>query len=87
MGNVRYTNYSNAVEDYMAMATKLKISAETNTPDASGNFQIRQKNGPMLIPTLQEIFSAEYAKNPQLQEIYAVDSYVRRKKMDRSTCK
>jgi len=77
--NVSYTKYTNAVQDYMDMATKLKISAEHTDLTADGKYIVTQKNGSLIIPTLQQLFNAEYAKNPRLQEIYSVQAYVDRK--------
>ena len=86
MANVKYTPYSNAIQGYLDMAKKLNISAETKMnigadgkPDPYGSITVRQKNGNLIIPSLQELFTAEYSKNPQLQAVYAEEAYVKRK--------
>lgn len=84
--NVSYTPYINSVKHYMDMATKLGIKAETKynvdrngKKNPYGDITITQKNGQLILPTLNEMFVAEYSKNPQLQDVYRTIAYVERK--------
>ena len=84
--NVSYTPYMNSVRHYMDMAKKLGIKAETKynvdrngRKNPYGDITITQKNGQLIIPTLNEMFTAEYAKNPRLQDVYRTLAYVERK--------
>jgi hypothetical protein len=86
MNNVSYTPYVNSIKHYMDMATKLKIKASTKynvnrkgQKDPYGDITITQKNGQLIIPTLNEMFVAEYTKNPKIQDVYRVRAYVERK--------
>ncbi len=86
MGNVTYTPYINSINHYMDMAKKLGIKAESKyNVDNNGNknpygdITITQKNGQLIIPTLNEMFVAEYTKNPRLQDVYRIRAYVERK--------
>jgi len=86
ISNVRYTPYTNSVNHYLDMAKKLGITAQSKynvdrngQKNPLGDITITQKNGSLIIPTLQEMFTAEYSKNPQLQEIYREQAYVDRK--------
>ena len=86
MNNVKYTPYVNSIKHYMDMATKLGIKASTKynvnrkgQKDPYGDITITQKNGQLIIPTLNEMFVAEYTKNPKLQDVYRIRSYVERK--------
>ena len=86
MNNVKYTPYINSVQHYMDMAKKLGIKAESKynvnrqgKKDPYGDITITARNGQQLIPTLNQMFIAEYAKNPKLQDIYRVRAYVERK--------
>tara|TARA_B100000900_G_scaffold340877_1_gene303808 strand:- start:13804 stop:17583 length:3780 start_codon:yes stop_codon:yes gene_type:complete len=84
--NVKYTPYINSVQHYMDMAKKLGIKAQSKynvnqqgQKDPYGDITITARNGQQLIPTLNQMFIAEYAKNPKLQDIYRVRAYVERK--------
>ena len=86
MSNVSYTPYMNSVKHYMDMATKLGVKAQTKynvnrrgQKDPYGDITITQKNGQLILPTLNEMFVAEYTKNPRLQDVYRIQSYVERK--------
>lgn len=86
MSNVSYTPYMNSVKHYMDMATKLGVKAQTKynvnrrgQKDPYGDITITQKNGQLILPTLNEMFVAEYTKNPRLQDVYRVQAYVERK--------
>ena len=86
MSNVSYTPYINSVKHYMDMATKLGVKAQTKynvnrkgQKDPYGDITITQKNGQLILPTLNEMFVAEYTKNPRIQDVYRIQSYVERK--------
>lgn len=74
-----YTPYVNALDKYSKVAKDWGISSEITSPDASGNYMIRQKNGDLILPTLQTLFTAYGANDPQLQDVYFTQSYVNRK--------
>lgn len=78
MGSVQYTPYSNAMKKYEELAKSFG-DIETKTVDESGLYFIRQKNGALLIPSLQSLFMSNYATDPELQKIYATQAYVDRK--------
>jgi predicted RNA-binding protein Jag len=86
MANVKYVPYENSIKTYIDMASKLKIQAKTKynvdkngRKNPYGDITITQKNGSILIPSLQEMFKAEYSKNPRLQAVYNEWAYVDRK--------
>ena len=76
--NVEYTPYKNPVDTYVENAKKLGISADITKSD--GRYFIRKKNGDMIIPSLQNIFAADYASDPALQAVNRAEAYVNRKK-------
>jgi len=76
--NVEYTPYKNPVDTYVENAKKLGISADITK--SNGRYFIRKKNGDMIIPSLQNIFAADYASDPALQAVHKAEAYVNRKK-------
>lgn len=77
-GNVEYTPYVNAVDTYVENAKKLGISSDITKSD--GRYFIRKKNGDMIIPSLQNIFAADFSSSPAIQAVYKTEAYVNRKK-------
>lgn len=78
--DVTYTPYVNSIKKYLDMAKELGISADISTPPTgAAPYTIRQKNGDILLPTLNELFTATYANDPSLQRVYATQAYVNRK--------
>jgi hypothetical protein len=77
--DVTYTPYVNSVKKYMDLAKEYGFSVDVSTPP-TGNapYTVRQKNGDLLIPSLQEFFSSTYANDPALQRVYATQAYVNR---------
>ena len=78
-GNIMYTPNVNATQQYMDLAKKMNLSVDITEPDATGMYTVRQKNGDLIIPTLQKMFYADYINDPALQKKYATEAYVRRK--------
>jgi hypothetical protein len=78
-GNIMYTPNVNATQQYMDLAKKYNLSVDITQPDKSGMYMVRQKNGDLIIPTLQKMFYADYINDPALQKKYATEAYVRRK--------
>jgi D-ribose pyranose/furanose isomerase RbsD len=77
-GNVEYTPWVNAVDTYVENAKKLGISSDITKSD--GRYFIRKKNGDMIIPSLQNIFAADFASSPAIQAVYKTEAYVNRKR-------
>ena len=77
-GNVEYTPYVNAVDTYVENAKKLGISSDITKSD--GRYFIRKKNGDMIIPSLQNIFAADFSSSPAIQAVYKTEAYVNRKR-------
>ena len=78
MSNVDYTPNANAIEDYMNLASKFKVGAVQQLPDKSGLYLVRQKNGQLILPTLQNMFLAEYSNRPDIQAKYKEEAFVER---------
>jgi hypothetical protein len=78
MGNVTYTPFVNAVTEYMDLAKKYDIGAVQQLPDESGLYLVRKKNGELILPTLQNMFIAEYANRPDIQDMYREAAFVER---------
>jgi hypothetical protein len=78
-GNISYTPNVNALEKYRALAKEYDLSVDITQPDKSGMYTVRQKNGDLIVPTLQKLFYAEYINDPALQKKYATEAYVKRK--------
>jgi hypothetical protein len=78
-GNIMYTPNVNATKQYLDMAKEYNLSVDITEPDASGMYTVRQKNGDLIIPTLQKMFYADYINDPALQKKYATEAYVKRK--------
>jgi len=68
----------NAAKVYRELAKEMNLSVDIEKPDASGMYMVRQKNGDLILPTLQKLFLAEYTSNPALQKVYATEAYVNR---------
>jgi len=77
--NIMYTPFVNAMDVYEETAKKYNLSVDITQPDKSGMFMVRQKNGDLIIPSLQKLFYSEYASNPALQKVKATEAYVKRK--------
>lgn len=78
IGTAQYTPYVNAAKVYRELAKEMNLSVDIEKPDASGMYLVRQKNGDLILPTLQKMFLAEYTSNPALQKVYATQAYVNR---------
>ena len=78
IGTAQYTPYVNAAKVYRELAKEMNLSVDIEKPDASGMYMVRQKNGDLILPTLQKLFLAEYTSNPALQKVYATQAYVNR---------
>jgi len=78
MGNAQYTPFVNATQEYMDLAKKYNIGAVTQLPDQSGLYLVRKKNGELILPTLQNMFLAEYANRPDIQDMYRESAFVER---------
>lgn len=77
--NINYTPYANAQKKFLDMAKEYNLSVDITQPDKSGMYFIRQKNGELLIPSLQKLFMNAYVNDPELQKVYATQAYVNRK--------
>ena len=78
MGNARYTPKVNDLEVYMDLAKKYDIGAVEQLPDKSGMYLVRKKNGELIVPTLQNMFLAEYANRADIQDMYREMAFVER---------
>jgi hypothetical protein len=76
MGNARYTPKVDVVKEYMDFAKKYDIGMVTQTPE--GLYLVRKKNGEQLLPGLQQIFQAQYANRPEIQDFYREAAFVER---------
>ena len=77
--DVTYTPYVNSIEKYLKTAKELGLSVDISTPPTGNSpYTVRQKNGELLLPALQELFAATYANDPALQRVYATQAYVNR---------
>jgi len=74
-----YTPYVNSFDKFAKIAKEWGISADITTPDASGMYMIRQKNGDQIIAPLQTLFQSYAGNDAQLQEVYFTQAYVNRK--------
>lgn len=79
MASPTYTSYDNALEKYLKIAKDMNLSVDITKPDPSGLYFIRQKNGELILPTLQKLFMSTYATDPNLQKVYQTQAYVNRK--------
>jgi hypothetical protein len=77
--NISYTPYVNATKQYLDMAKEYNLSVDITQPDKSGMYMVRQKNGDLIIPSLQKLFLSAYANDPALQKVKATEAYVKRK--------
>ncbi len=78
-GNITYTPNVNAFEKYKEIAESMDLSVDITQPDKSGMYLVRQKNGDLILPSIQKMFLSAYASDPSLQAKYATDAYVKRK--------
>jgi len=78
MGNAQYTPFVNAVTEYLDLAKKYDVGAVTQLPDESGLYLVRKKNGELILPTLQNMFLAEYTNRPDIQDMYREQAFVER---------
>ena len=75
--NAKYTPYVRAQEEYMNLAKKLNVSKTVDIPYNSV-YNIRKKNGDVILPTLQQLFKSEYAGRPDIQDMYRERAFVER---------
>jgi len=75
--NITYTPNVNVYEKYKELSKDINI--DITSPDKSGMYLVRQKNGDLIIPSLQKLFLSTYASDPALQAKYATEAYVARK--------
>jgi len=78
MANARYTANVNDYQEYMDLAKKYNVGAVVQEPDKSGLYFVRKKNGELILPTLQQMFLAEYANRPDIQDKYREEAFVER---------
>ena len=78
-GNIMYTPNVNATQQYLDFAKKYNLSVDITQPDETGMYMVRQKNGDLIVPTLQKMFYADYINDPALQKKYSTEAYVKRK--------
>lgn len=76
--NAQYTPFVNAITEYMDLAKKYNVSKTVDIPHPSGLYIIRKKNGEVVLPTLQQMFAAEYANRPDIQDMYRERAFVER---------
>ena len=76
MANAEYTPFVNAGQTYFDLAKKYNVGKIEEKPDASGLYMVRKKNGELILPTLQNMFLAEYANNPGIQDMYREAAFV-----------
>ncbi len=74
MWSPEYTPYINAREYYDNLAEEMGIEMDITKP--MGQWMVRQRNGDLIYQPLVNIFKADYANNPGLQEVYRVEAYV-----------
>lgn len=74
MWSPEYTPYINAREYYDNLAEEMGIEMDITKP--MGQWMVRQRNGDLVYQPLVNIFKADYANNPGLQEVYRVEAYV-----------
>ena len=75
--NAKYTPYVRAQDEYKNLAKKLNISKTVDIPYSSV-YNIRKKNGDVILPTLQQLFKSEYANRPDIQDMYRERAFVER---------
>jgi hypothetical protein len=78
MENAKYTPFVNATQEYMDLAKKYNVGAVQQLPDKSGLYLVRKKNGELILPTLQNLFLAEYGNRPDIQDMYREKAFVER---------
>jgi hypothetical protein len=78
MANAEYTPFVNAGQTYFDLAKKYNVGKIEEKPDSSGLYMVRKKNGELILPTLQNMFLAEYANNPGIQDMYREAAFVER---------
>jgi hypothetical protein len=78
MSNAQYTPFVNAYQEYMDLAKKYNVGAVSQVPDQSGLYLVRKKNGELILPTLQNMFLAEYTNRPDIQDMYREKAFVER---------
>jgi hypothetical protein len=78
MANARYTPNVNDFQEYLDLAKKYNIGAVVQEPDKSGLYFVRKKNGELILPSLQQMFLAEYSNRPDIQDKYREEAFVER---------
>ena len=78
MGNVTYTPNVQISKEFMELAAKYKVNKIHEAPDPSGLYMVRKKNGDIVLPTLQEMFLAEYTQRPDMQDKFREEAFVER---------
>lgn len=76
-GDVKYTPYVNVEMKAMELATKMNYKMKKTTPQ--GDWMITQKNGDILVPTLQSVFYSALGNDPDIRAMYATQAYLDRK--------
>jgi len=76
-GDVKYSPYVNVEMKAMELATKMNYKMKKTTPQ--GDWIITEKNGDILIPTLQSVFYSALGNDPDVKAMYATQAYLDRK--------
>lgn len=76
--NAQYTPFVNAVTEYWDLAKKYNVSKTRDVPHPSGLYFVTKKNGDIVLPTLQQMFLAEYSNRPDIQDMYRERAFVER---------
>jgi hypothetical protein len=76
-GDVKYTPYVNVEMKAMELATKMDYKIKRTTPQ--GDWLVTEKNGDVLIPTLQSVFYSAIGNDPDVRAMYATRAYLERK--------
>lgn len=78
-GDVKYVPYVNVEKKALELAKEMDLSIDVTQPDKSGNWMVRTKNGQPLIPRLQSVFYSTLGNDPEVQEMYGAQAYLKRK--------
>jgi len=78
MANATYTPFVNTITEYLDLAKKYDIGKVEQLPDQSGMYLVRKKNGDLILPTLQNLFAAEFSNRPDIQDMYREAAFVER---------
>jgi hypothetical protein len=78
MQNSQYTPFVNTLTEYLDLTKKYNLDKYQTIPDQSGLYLVKRKNGELILPSLQNIFAAEYANRPDIQDMYREQAFVER---------